>query len=210
MGKKTIVEHVEDRKKDIEIRETEVVEYRSQTSFVRDRANVLIIKTAEDMEKASELLTQVKQVAKAITERKESITRPLMAGLSEARNLFKPFEVDYIEAEKTIKAKMLAYSIDEEERIEKEKSKVEGRLERGTIRQDTAISKMEAIGDAPTSYGKTSLRTVTKVRVVDESLIPREYLVPDMGKITEAVMKQKLTIAGVETYEEKSIVGSTR
>jgi len=214
MGKKqTITEHIS-TSKEIDIPVKEVVEFRSQVDFVKTMADQLNIESEEDMKNASDLLVQVNQVEKAIQERKEKITRPLMAGLSEARELFKPMEAGHAEAKKTIKAKMLTYTLAEEERIEKEKSRVIARAEKGTIRQDTAIEKLENIGDAPTAFhgenSRTSLHIVRKVRIVDETLIPREYLVPDMKKIQEAVLKQKLTVNGVEIYEEKSIVGYSR
>lgn len=194
--------------------EKEIKEYKSQVLFVQKAANDLEIKSPEDMAKGSDLLDAVKKVETSIIERKEMITRPLMTALASARDLFKPLEIGHAEAKKTIKGKMLEYTLEEEERINKEKARVGARLEKGTMRQDTAIKKMEDIGDSKTSFegssGKTSIRTVTKLRVVDESLIPREYLMVDMTKITEAVLRQKLTVAGVETYEEKSIVGSSR
>lgn len=200
--------------KEMVIPHTEVAEYRGQVDFVKAEATKLTITTDEDMARASDLLVQVNQVEKAIQERKERITRPLMAGLSEARELFKPMEAGHAEAKKTIKAKMLDYSIAEEERIEKEKGKVEARIEKGTMRMDTGIKKLEGIGDAPKSFSgessRTSLHTVRKIRIVDETLIPRGYLIPDMKKITEAVLKEKLTVMGVEIYEEKTIVGYSR
>ena len=184
--------------------------YKEQVSHVQVAANDLQVLTAEDMLRASDLLNQVKKVAKSITEQKELITRPLMAGLAEARNLFKPFELSYTEAEKTIKAKMLTFSIAEEERIEKEKARVEARVEKGTMRVDTAIEKLGAIDGGKASMGKSSLKKVTKIRIVDVTLIPNEFMVPDLTKITEAVLKNGLTIPGVETYQEKSIVGSSK
>lgn len=194
--------------------EKELKEYRSQVTFVQKAAEDLTIASPEDMTKASDLLIMVGQVEKAIVERKEAITRPLMTALASARDLFKPLEVGHMEAKKTIKAKMLDYTIAEEEKIQKQKEYVERRVEKGTMRTDTAIKKLENIGDAPKSFagtvGKTSIRTVTKVRVTNVDLLPKEYMVPDMQKIQEAVLKQKLQIPGVETYEEKSIVGSTR
>jgi hypothetical protein len=200
--------------KEIAVVEKEIKEYRSQVSFVQKGADSLTITSPDDMAKASDLLVAVGKVEKAVTERKEAITRPLMTALASARDLFKPLEVGYAEAKKTIKGKMLDYSVAEEERINKEKERVEKRVEKGTMRVDTAVKKLEGIGNAPTSFSggssKSSLRTVTKVRVVDESLLPREYLVPDMQKIQEAVLKQKLSVPGTETYEEKSIVGSSR
>jgi len=186
--------------------EKELKEYKSQVSFVQKAADDLVVTSKEDLEKGAELLNAVIKVEKVITERKNAITKPLMASLASIRDLFKPLEAGPAEAKKTIKAKMLDYTIAEEERVDKEKARVEARVEKGTMRTDTAIKKLEDIGDAP----KTNLRKVTKVRIVDESLLPREYLIPNLTAITEAVLKQKINVPGTEVYEEKSIVGSSR
>lgn len=192
----------------------ELVEVKKQVLFVQKQANALIIQSAEDMSAGADLLDAVKKVETMIIERKEKITRPLMEGLSSARELFKPLELGHQEAKKTIKAKMLDYTLVEEARIEKEKLRVEVRVDKGTMKMDTAIKKIESIGDVQKSFsgatGKTSIRTITKVRIVDENLIPREYLIPNMIKITEAILRQKINITGIETYEEKSIVGGSR
>jgi IS30 family transposase len=192
----------------------EIVEAKKQVTFVQQKANELVIETEADMAKGSDLLDAVKKVEKMIIEKKETITRPLMSALANARDLFRPLENAHAEAKKTIKAKMLAFTEKEEARIEAEKARIIARAEKGTYRVDTAVKKLEETGEAARSFsgstGKTSIRQVTKVRIVDESLIPREYLVPDMPAITEAVLRKKIAVPGVETYQEKSIVGSSR
>lgn len=75
------------------------------------------------------------------------------------------------------------------------------RAEKGTMRADTAIEKLGSIGTGT----KMKTRTLTKVRVVDETLVPREYLVVDMLKVTEAVLRQNIEIPGVEKYQEKIV-----
>lgn len=193
--------------------EKELKEYKSQVLLVQKGADTLSIVSMEDMERGTDLLNQVKQIKKSVTERKEAITRPLMEALASARDLFKPLESGYTEAEKTIKAKMLEFSVAEDERIEKEKARVEARVEKGTMRTDTAVKKIESIGDKKSSYegntGKVSIRVMRKVRIVDENLIPREYLVPDTTKITK-VSLAGVIIPGVEIVEEKVVASGTR
>jgi hypothetical protein len=189
----------------------EMAEIKSQITLVQKAANDLVIETKEDMEKGADLLHNVKQVEDFIIERKEKITRPLMTALASARDLFKPLELAHADAKKVIKAKMLAWQIEEDDRIEKEKERIAKRVEKGTMRADTAAEKLEVVGNVNQktvgSVGKTSIRVVKKVRIVDESLIPREYMVPDMDEITEAIIRKGMVIPGVETYEEKCIVG---
>jgi len=193
------------------IPQKEVAEYNNQISLVVEKAEGLTIVSKEDMVVASDVLDEVKKVEKSIVDRKKEITGPLMTALASARGLFKPLEEGHKEAKGIIKVKMLDYTVAEEERIEIEKERVVKRVEKGTMRVDTGIKKMEGIGDAPKSFegtnSKTSIRKITKLRITDESLIPREYLIPDMKKLTEAVLKDNLEVPGTETFIEKSIVG---
>jgi len=193
------------------IPQKEVAEYNNQISLVVEKAEGLTIVSEEDMVVASDVLDEVKKVEKSIVDRKKEITGPLMTALASARSLFKPLESGHKEAKGIIKEKMLDYTVAEEERIEVEKERVVKRVEKGTMRVDTGIKKMEDIGDTPKSFegtnSKTSIKKITKLRIIDESLIPREYLIPDLKKLTEAVLKNKIEVAGTETFIEKSIVG---
>ena len=51
------------------------------------------------------------------------------------------------------------------------------------------------------------IRIIWKMRIVDESLLPREYLIPDEKKLNgmAKVSKGTLKIPGVEFYPEKSV-----
>lgn len=187
-----------------------LAEVRTQVLGVQKAANDFIAESQADMERGADLLHLIKQVEDSIVERKQAITKPLMASLASARDLFRPLEDGHAEAKKTIKGKMLAYQIAEEERIAKDKARIEARVDKGTMRHDTAIKKLESMDEVPKgatgSVGKASVRTIVKVRIVDESLIPREYLIPNVAAITEAVLRKNLTIEGVERYEEKQMV----
>ncbi len=180
---------------------TEMSEYRTQILTVQKMANELRIESVNDLTKATDLLKTVSNGEKLITSRKEEITRPLMKALASGRDLFKPIELGFADAKKVIKSKMIAFQIEEEERIAKETVKIEARVAKGTMRAETAVGKLESVGTAP----KMNTRMIKKVRVVDETLIPREYLVPDMTKITEAILREGITIPGVEKYEEKIV-----
>lgn len=194
----------------MEIKEQELTEIKSQVSIMQGVALSLKIESKEDMNKATDALYNIRQGEKYIEEKKTNITRPLMSSLAQIRDLFKPLETSLKEANKIIKEKMLAYQIVEDDRIEKEKARIAARVEKGTMRADTAVSKLEDLGDSGQAskgeVGKSSIRTVKKVRIVDETAIPREYLVPNMILIADAVIKKGLSVSGVEIYEEKSIV----
>ena len=132
-----------------------------------------------------------------------------MAALASARDLFKPIELQLSEANKLIKLKMLAYQIEENDRIEKEQARIAARVAKGTMKLETASNKLQDLEVTTKSegqVGKSSIREVKKIRVTDETAIPREWLEPSMTRITEAVLRQGITIPGVELYSEKTIV----
>ena len=191
--------------------ETEIVEYKKTLATLHEAVTGLVIETQEHMAGAADLLHAIKQGEKTITVRKEEITRPLMDALASARDLFAPLILGCKEAETVLKYKMKTYMDKEEARVALEKSRIEKRLDKGTMRQDTGIAKLEDLSKTTaTTSGQTGTvksRMVTKLRVVDESVIPREYLVPDMKKIGEAVLHEGKSVPGVEKYQERVVAG---
>ena len=191
----------------IDQREVSIV--KQQATKALTAATALIIKTDEDMVSATDMLSKIKQVGKMIKDRKEQITRPLTEALNSARDLFKPIELSHYNAEVMIKSKMLAYQDDQDKKREVEKMKLAERVEKGTLKPETAIKRMEDIQEVQTNvkgkFGEVTTRTIKKVRIVDESKLPREYLVPNMPKINEDSLKQGVQIPGVEIFEERVI-----
>lgn len=186
----------------------EVALVRQEASEAAQQAERVIIKDDLGLTNATDILSRIKSIAKAAKARKEEITKPLNEALSSARSLFKPIETSCEQAEGVIKGKILAYQNEQERKIEAAKVKVAERVERGTMLPETAVAKIETIGEASTAHqgnvGAIAQRVIKKYRVVDASLLPREYLAPDMAKITEA-LKAGVEVPGAEVYEEKII-----
>lgn len=177
---------------------------KDQTSKATAAAQGLVIKTQEDVDKAGGILSKMKGVARLIKERKEAITKPLTEALNSARDLFKPLESNLAEAELMVKNKMLAYQKIEDAKAEKKKEAIVEKAKAGIISDAKAVERIEKVAPAKTTTATTTTRTVKKYRVVDESKLPREYLMPDLPKITEA-LKAGQTVLGAEMYEEKII-----
>ena len=184
---------------DLAIPTKEVEEEARSIAPISEHALSLTIESPEQVKEGEELLTKIKEAKKQLTARKEAITRPAMAALASIRDLFKGPETVLAEAEKIVKGKMLEYNALEEERIETEKAKAASALAAGTIKEGTAVAKTLAAGVAT----KMKTRTLTKVRVTDESLLPREYLVPDLKLITKAIIDEGKEVPGAESYKEK-------
>lgn len=197
-----------DQAQAIEKESQEIVTVKRQTTKALTAAEALTIASPEDYTKATDMLSMIKSVGKTIKERKEAITRPLMDGLNSARDLFKPIEQDHMQAESLIKRKMLDFNDEQDRARAEETARLAARVEKGTMKPETAMRKMEALPEVQNSVqgkvGMATTRIVKKYRVIDESALPREFLIPNMVRITEA-LKAGQVVPGAEVYEEKTI-----
>lgn len=192
----------------MEIDTKEVTVVKQQATKAVTAANDMVIKTDGDMSKATDILSKIKTVAKMAKERKELITKPLNEALSSARDLFKPIEQNCADAERIIKSKMITFSDDQEKAREAAKGKIVEKVEGGKMTAEKAVEKLDNLPTVNTTItgkvGQVQTRMVTKYRITDETLIPRLYMIPDMGKITEAI-KAGTVVPGAESYTEKVI-----
>ncbi len=183
----------------------EVERTNRQIALLQGKATALAVTHPDHLSEAADLLGLIKSAEGAITDRKTEITRPMMAALASVRDLFRPMEDGLDTAKKLIKAKVVAYQTIQEEKQRVERERIAARVAKGTMKEETAVRKEMEREELPKTVGKMQTRTITKVRVVDEWLVPRMYLVPDMAKITEAVLKKGIAIDGVEKYTEKIV-----
>lgn len=205
---------------DIDTKEVSVV--KQQSSKALAAAQELTITSPEEMAVATDHLGKMKQVAKMIRERKEAITKPLTEALNSARDLFKPIEANLAEAERVVKGKMVGYQTQVEKDAEEERLRLAKRVEKGTMKPETAVRKMEEIEEAPkTVQGKSSamaFRNVKKVRFADLATltIPQitllrggGYIVWDESKARRDALAGK-EVPGAEVYEEKVVASSSK
>lgn len=185
-----------------------------QVTTVANRANDLYVDSQESLEQATDILSQIKTAAKGVKSQKELITKPLNESLKAARDLFRPLEDDLSSAERIIKDKMLDYSNEIERKAAEEAAKLEKRVEKGTMRVDTAMRKMDDIETVGTSVkgakGSVQFRTVRTVKIVDPTKIPLKYLSNEkvLAAISAAVRDDVLNgtkVDGVEVVEEKQV-----
>lgn len=207
---------------DIDTKEVSVVKQQSNKAL--DAAQSLTITSPEEMTVATDHLSKMKTVAKMIKDRKEAITKPLSEALNSARDLFKPIEANLAEAERLVKGKMVAYQTKVEADAEAERLRLAKRVEKGTMKPETAVRKMEEIQEAPKSVqGKTgamAFRNVKKVRIT-----PLAEVKMDAGQLGYCIAKGYLVwnetlvrkdalagapIPGAEVYEEKVVASSAK
>lgn len=185
-----------------------------QVTTISNQAADLLIDSKESLAQATDILSKIKASSKDIEKRKKEITDPLNKALKSARDLFRPIEADLVTAERTIKDKMLDYSNEIERKAAEQAAKLEQRVEKGTMRVDTAMRKMDEIETVDSQVkgetGAIQFRTVRNIKIVDPTKIPLKYLMNEkvIAAISAAVRTDVLNgtkVDGVEIVEEKQV-----
>lgn len=169
--------------------------YKKSLSLMVQKASGLTIKTEEQIKDASDILFQISEIAKKIKAEKNRIVEPAKDIIAWAKEKFGPIEKECVDAEFIIKDKMIEFDRKKSELAAKQQEKIAAKVAEGKMDLEQAAEKMEAT-KTPKSYageaGVVQFRPNKVVEVVDEKLIPREFLVPDMVKIRRTVL------AGIE------------
>lgn len=168
---------------------------------------------------AGETRLEIKTLGKELKATKDGIIKPLKESLDNIKALFAPVEEKYERAEKLIANEIISYQntqiakrlkIEEEEqkklddaRIAAEKGKIsEKQLEKIEAKVEAKLEK------APEVIKKTDsfhTRSIAKVRITNEKLIPKEFWMIDSVKLNTAV-KGGMKIPGAELYYENTLV----
>lgn len=190
----------------------ELAPLRAQVSKLEAKAQAVSIGTKEEYADAADLVAKLKETGRSIKDRKEAITRPLNEALKSARELFAPLEAQFANAEAIVKGKLLDFKRRADEQARREEAALAARVEKGTLRPETAERKISEVERVETTthgkVGSVTIRKVRKVRIIDPLKIPREYLIVDEVAVRRDALAGK-EISGAEVYEEE-VVGSSR
>lgn len=170
--------------------------------------DTLIVKDEKTQAEATTILSGIKDVQKKIKLHKDARVKPINQSLKLIRADYKPLEEYCSEAENTVKQKMIEYHrIQETERIAKEE-KLAKRVEKGTMKMETATKKLEEEPEVKTHIatdkGSATIRKVKMFKVVDIISLPIEFHLPDITAIRRK-MSEGVEVAGVKYWTEDSI-----
>jgi hypothetical protein len=187
-----------------------------------------IITNQGEYEDAANDLKKVKTLYKTIEEERLSATRPLDETKKRIMEWFRGPLDRLASAENATKGAMISYS-NEQDRLRraeqarldeiarKEREKLEAQAAKaqaaGKVEKAEAIMEKAQVVAAPVvelTVAKTagiSYRTVWEFEIVDETAIPREWLVPDQKAIGGAIRSTqgKISIPGVKAIARKTI-----
>jgi len=189
-----------------------LVPFQKEVSTLATLATNLIIESKDDMVVAVSVLSKLNKVGDQIEERKEMITKPINLALKEARALFAPLERPFKEAIAILRDKMSVYQT-ETIRLQREQEiKIANRVISGNIKVETGVRKIEELEktekNVSTEAGSVNFRVSKILRITDETLIPREYLMVDEKKLLDA-LKEGVIVAGAE-IEERQVPANFR
>jgi hypothetical protein len=184
----------------------ELVPIEKTVTLVSKKVADLVIKDVTTMATASEYRSQLKEYAKSIKEKKAEVLDPLNETLKKFKSWFKPVE-DKCEANLAIiDGKMVTYQTAKIAKECAEEAKIVAKIESGKIDMDKAVDKLAKIDrvekKVDTESGSTSFISVPCFEVIDISLLPIEYHLPDEVKIRVA-MKSGAELPGVKYWVEQ-------
>ncbi len=181
----------------------EVAVIEEQITKMMDVTSSLVINNQEDYDRATEIGKKVSKLLKNIDDKEKAITKPINDSLKSIRDLFRPYKSQVETAKENIKKQMADYLRAEDEKRRIEEARIEARLEKGTIKETTAVAKIATLELNATDTSNTTT-SVLKVKLVDITAIPPEFLLIDEAKIKQAY-RAGVQVPGVECYYEKAI-----
>jgi len=184
----------------------EVQVYENQVTSLQIEAQKLIIASPEENAQAIELKAKLDKTWKGIKAFKESITKPINEALKNARAVFAPIEAKYEEADRLVGKKLLVYKHEVEEETRKKEAQIAARVEKGTMRLDTAEKKLDSLERVEktthTAAGQVQFRQIPKMRITDENLIPEKYWIIDLVALRKDVLAGEVVPGAEKFYEE--------
>lgn len=159
----------------------------------------------EELAGVADKIKNIKALGKYIRQEMEKYTKPAMEIVRTAQAKYLPYEKAVKKAEDDLKVKAQIYMTDQEEKRKKQEEKIAKDLDDGKIKkEETALRKMEAIGEEKKSINTgsaTLTRKMVKVAEITEpELVPKEYWIIDEARVKKAAIAGAV-IPGVTVKE---------
>jgi hypothetical protein len=175
-----------------------------QVQPVIQKAKEIVIKSVDDVEKASKFLRRIKDAEIIIEDKRKSFTQPLNASLKEINKTFKEMKAPLVEAREMVSEDIIFFKRKEEERLAEEQRK---RDEAKKILEeaDIEVPEVPEVPEVENTIGST--RTVKRwtFEVEDISKVPIHYIKIDEVKVREAIRNDVRELPGLKIYQKESI-----
>ena len=196
-----------------------VVALAHEAEGLRDYAVARVILTEVDLRPATDDLSIIAKVRKALTEAKAEYVKPIKGHLDDVNAAFARIMTPLEEADKVTRSKIMAFRevqarrAAEAEAINRQKEEL-ARREAQFNEGEITINTTPVEPPAPVKRISTDMGTAGVVRnltweLVDFALVPDQYKLPDSAKITKLV-KGGGTIPGIRVFITESLRVTTR
>jgi len=187
---------------------------------VKDYAEKRVIVTAEDLKPATDDLSIIARLKKALEEKRKEYVEPINDHLKAVNEAFKTFTDPLNNADKLTRQKILGYRA-EQERQRQEIEEI-AKLEREAAERKAALTGepvvipevVEAPAVAPKHYrtdmGTLGTAKIWKFEVVDFSLLPDRFKMENAALIGKVVRAGEREIPGVRIWEERTLRITTK
>ena len=186
----------------------ELYKAKAEELYIKD-AKVLTITTPEQNALVIERKAKLHKLGQEVKTEKEKATIPINAALRKVREWWAPLEKFIADGETVLGTALLSYKRMIEEEARKKEAQIAARVEKGTLKLETAERKLEQVQHvekhADTQYGRVQFRKFKKVKITNQDLIPDEYWIVDQIKLNEAVLRQGIQVPGTEIIEEERV-----
>jgi len=198
----------------------EVHGYFEEALKLLEYAESRVITTVEDVKLATDDLSVISKLKKAMLEKRKSLLELLKAQSDAIRDTYNYLMAPVLEADKITRDKMLDFDM-EQRRIQQEQEEINRK------RQEAAEAEMRLKGEltesvnlvevtkAPetvrTDMGLSTTTDRWKYRVDNPDLLPREYMIPDDAMLSVIAKKHhdKKPVPGVTFYNDPFITVRT-
>lgn len=158
--------------------------------------NAIVVTNDEDAERATNVVKEAKEFRLMVEKERDEYVAPAKQIIENAKRVYDPIINQVKVAEQKVRNAIQFYLVEKEKKRKIEEDKIAAKVEVGKLKPETAVRKLENLGESKKSVstgGATlGIRKTKDIKVVDESLIPKEYWVVDLVKV------RKVALAGVE------------
>ncbi|HOM04509.1 MAG TPA: hypothetical protein PLU67_03335 [Candidatus Kapabacteria bacterium] len=210
----------------------QLIAFQKRAEVYYNKASLFVIVDNDSYLASAEDLKQIKAQIKAIEDYRKSITDPINEQIKRIKAFFDVPINKLKEAEEVIKGAILKYQKEQERIRLEEQARLREEAEKRRLKLEQKAKKLEEQGktekaeevkqqaetiitpilanDTVKVAGISKMK-VWKYRITNESLIPREYLIPNEKMLTQIAKSTKgaLKIPGVEFYCEETIAAKS-
>lgn len=196
--------------------DTSVIDLFTEANKLLHYAELRVIATVEDIKSATDDLSIISKLKKALEEKRKGYLKPLAEHQQAIRTAFDTLMEPILGADRITRAKILDFQ-KEEERIRQEQEEInrmrleaaqkEAALNGGVITESVGLVEVspEVPKRTQTDMGTTGTATIWKFEVVDFSLLPDRFKMENATLIGKVVRAGEREIPGVKIWSENTL-----